>query len=120
MGDLFTNIKNYSDVCRELCEPELTETTFHRIPMRYRKKVLAYSKLQQIQRLFNGEWVPNWSDSSEYKWYPYYNSTGPGLVFDGSGYRTSDFAAEVAFYKSREISDFVGRTFIDIYTELSK
>lgn len=120
MENLFDKIKNYSDVCKELCEPELTETTFHRIPMKYRKKILAYSKLQQIQRLFNGDWIPNWSDSSEYKYYPYYNTSGPGLVFVGSYYLFSSFYGEVAFYKNREISDFIGRTFIDIYTELSK
>lgn len=120
MQELFDRIKNYSDVCRELGEPQVNPIMFHRIPLRYRKKLIAYTKLQQIARLFNGDWEIDWNNTSQYKYYPYFEvSTGRGLVFFDSCYLCSSSDVVVAFFKNREISDFVGRAFIEIYIDLA-
>lgn len=121
MQELFNKVQSYSDLCRELGESELTITMFQRVPMRFRRKVYCYSVLQHIAKMLNGEeWEINWGDSSQYKWYPYFQQiTGVGLVFFASSYRHSGFSDGVAFFKDKDISDFVGRTFIELYTELS-
>jgi len=101
---LITNVKNYNDVCNYLKEP---------------LELLPYLQIKQIERLFNGSWVKNFSiDQNNY--YPYftYDKTSGYLVFFGSRSGSSGSAGQVAFYKNEKISDYVGETFIDIYNKL--
>lgn len=77
----------------------------------------AYKKLKVVIKALNEGWVPNWSNGSEYKYFPYfeYNS---GFGFSDStvwdGY--TDVGSRLVF-KSRELSDYAGKQFNDIYNE---
>ncbi len=103
---LFDRIKTYSDVCKELGEKEIT---------------CPYQKIKQIEKLFNGDWKKDWTNRSQYKYYPYFEySTSSGFGFYSSLSPSYSFSGGVAFYKDQETSDYVGKTFIDIYKELSK
>lgn len=117
--DLFSKIRNYSDVCKELNEEELTECHFNFIKNKsQRLQTLAFNKIKQIQRLFNGDWEAKF-DGKQENWYPYFTGDGVGMVFYGSyDYCYGYSGGQVAFFKNREISDFVGKTFIDIYREI--
>lgn len=116
---LFDKIKSYSDVCKELDEPELTIKDFGFLPKDQRKKQLNYHKIQNIEKLFNFGWKINWRNQSQEKYYPYFTiGSGGGLVFLGSNCRNGSSHGAVAFYKDRETSDFVGKLFIDIYNNL--
>lgn len=104
--DLFTTIKGYSDVCEELGVAERTESDF------LSKKEFRFHQLQNIQKLFNG-------DSTDNRHYPWFRKTGSGLVFYVSGDVFVDyFYGQVAYYKDSKTSDFIGKMFIDIYTDL--
>ena len=101
---LFDIIKTYSDVCKQLCEPEET---------------CPYRQLKQIERLFNGNWRKDWSNSRQNKYYPYFQyKAGVGLAFSGSCYDVSCCSGQAAYFKDREVSDFVGKIFVDIYRKL--
>lgn len=102
--DLFSII-NYSEVCKELKEKE---------------EICPYKKIKQIEKLFNGTWVKDLANRSQLKYYPYfeYNNSG-GLVFDDSVSHSYYSDGQVAFYKDKLTSDFVGKTFIDIYKEIN-
>lgn len=104
---LIDRIRYYEDVCKELNEPI---------------KESPYDKIKQIEKLFCKGWIKDWSDSSQYKYYPYFIYSGSigGLVFHVSYYGADYCGGVVAYYPSREISDFVGKTFVDIYRELMK
>lgn len=101
---LLDNIKNYKDVCRYLNEPLET---------------LPYLQIKQIEKLFNGNWVKDFSNNQK-NWYPYfiYNKASGCLRFDGSDDFVSDFVGQVAFYESEKICDFIGKTFENIYNKL--
>ena len=101
---LFENIKSYNDVCHYLHEP---------------LESLPYLQIKQIEKLFNGNWVKNFSNNQE-NWYPYfeYKKSSGCLGFGSSHYFDSLSRGQVAFYKSKKISDFIGKTFIDIYNKL--
>lgn len=101
---LLENIKTYKDVCKYLNEPLET---------------LPYFQIKQIEKLFNGNWIKDFSKNQE-NWYPYftYNEVSGCLGFGFSDFRRSCSDGQVAFYKSKEISNFVGKTFIDIYNKL--
>lgn len=115
--DLFGKIKNYSDVCKELNEKEFTLDSLTSLPEYLRIKTLAFLKIKQIEKLFNGDWKPKF-DGKQYNYYPYFTGIGLGMVFYGS-YDSCDFSyGQVTFYKDKETSNFVGKTFIDIYREL--
>lgn len=101
--DLFSKIKNYSDVCRELGESEQN---------------CPYKKIKQIEKLFNGDWVKDWRNKNQPKYYPYFEYVGSGLVFAGSHYDGSYACGQVAFYQDKQTSDFIGKTFPSIYREI--
>ena len=116
--DLFSKIRTYSDVCTELGEKELTLEDFEHLPEYMVQKALAQAQIQQIEKLFNGNWVKDWTIENQPKFYPYYKVTANGLVFYGSDWDCSCAIGLVGFYKDRATSDFVGRTFINIYKKL--
>lgn len=101
---LLENIKTYKDVCYYLNKPIET---------------LPYLQIKQIEKLFNGNWVKDFSNNQQ-NWYPYfgYNKNSGFLVFSYSDYLNSVSNGQVAFYKSEIISSFIGKTFIDIYNKL--
>jgi hypothetical protein len=115
--DLFDIIKNYSDVCIELGEDEINEDWFaEEFDKETKVKLVAISRIKQIERLFNGNWVKDWNNRQQFKYYPYFDNTSSGLVFFGSGGRYSRFFnGQVGFYKDKQTSDFIGKTFIDLY-----
>lgn len=105
-ADLFT-VNSYTKVCEQLGIIEKKVENFGSL------KEYRYHQILNIQKLFNG-------DSTINNYYPYFRRLGSGLVFSSSGGNFSyDFDGQVAYYRSREISDFIGKTFIDIYTDLS-
>lgn len=102
--DLFSII-SYSQVCKLLKEEELS---------------CPYAKIKQIEKLYNGIWKKDWNNLQQYKYYPYFNlNASYGQVgFHGSNSRASNAYGQVAFYKDRKTSDYVGKTFWLIYKEI--
>ena len=114
--DLF-KITSYKEVCKALDEQEYTENDFENT---YDcEKVLAFAQLKQIERLYNGNWIKDWSNKNQYKYYPYFtlNSSG-GLVFYISYYCYRTCFGPVGFFKDQKTSDYIGKTFISIYEKL--
>lgn len=117
--NLFEEVKSYSDVCRLLGQRELTHHDFNNISPEYRKKILAQAKLQQVEKLFNQDWVKDWANKNQYKHNPYFNiSTTGSLGFLGSEETCPATYGVGAFYKDKETSDFVGKLFINLYTDI--
>lgn len=117
---LFDRIKNYSDVCRELNVEELTVKHFDFLPKEQRLKALAYHQVQTIGKLFNGKWKVVWNGKQR-NYYPWFEISPSSLVvFLASSASASPSAGEVCCYKNQETSDFIGKTFVDIYSIIIK
>lgn len=79
----------------------------------------AYIKLIIITRALNEGWVPDWKNSNQYKYYPWFNlSSGSGLsffdyvfLFSGSG------VGSRLCFKSSELAEYAGKQFTDIYKD---
>lgn len=112
-ANLFEIIENYTDVCEELGIEELTEKDFNS------KKEFRYHQIKNIEELFNCDWKVNINNINQQKFYPYYNIRNGRLVFDVSfcnyGY---SFDGQIALYKDKATSDFIGKKFIYIYENL--
>ena len=80
---------------------------------------LAYIKLVIIARALNEGWKPNWEDSNEKKWYPYFMLRG-GFRFIDSTYdcdhSNTDVGARLCF-KTEALAIYAGRQFANEYRE---
>lgn len=85
----------------------------------------AFHQLSVIAEALNEGWVADWSDSSQRKYFPWfeYKKQQSGFGFSHSGF---DFAGSAACVGSRlsfrtsELAEYAGKTFIEIYNHLLK
>ena len=111
--DLFTGINGYSDIYKKLNEKDVDKEYAH-----FNDKVKSFMKLKQIERYFNGDWIPKFN-GSQYNHYPYFTKGSSGLLnFYNSNYNNSNCFGQVAYFKDEKTSTFVGKTFIQIYRDL--
>ncbi len=115
--DLFS-ITTYSEVCKRLKIKELTIKDFKKFG-EDALKMLGFHKIKNLERLFNGNWVKDWKNQSQYKYYPYFtiNSSG-GLVFFGSYAGYVVCYGPVGYYKDSKTSDHIGKNFKDVYENI--
>ena len=74
----------------------------------------AFRQLKLIAAVLNEGWLPDWNNSSQYKYYPYFdmrNSFSLCYVLC-SGF--SDVPSRLCF-KSEELALFAAKTFLEIY-----
>lgn len=50
----------------------------------FAKPIIALYKLMVIAKAWNGKWVANWDDYSQYKWFPWFYMNQPGFRFYGT------------------------------------
>ena len=110
-------IKTFEDACAELgLEVENTLTFFGPATV----DEIAYRKLKIIAEALNEGWKPDWSNSDEYKYYPYfeYNRSGSGFVYSHTNCtRTYTCIGSRLCFKSRELAEYIGNQFIDLYNK---
>lgn len=77
----------------------------------------AYVMLTHIARIKNEGWKPDWNNSSEYKYYPWFDMrSGSGFSFNDYGAdRSCSFLGSRLCYKSRSLAESVGKDFLPIY-----
>ena len=75
----------------------------------------AYKKLKIIAKALNEGWAPDWNNANQYKYYPYFKLQG-GFSFRafGCSYALSFVGSRLCF-KSRELAEYAGKTFTDLY-----
>lgn len=78
----------------------------------------AMAKLQIIATALNEGWKPDWKNSSQYKWYPWFKKSGSGLSFDVAAYWYLDtYVCSRLCFKSKELAIYSAEQFKDIYTK---
>jgi len=110
----FKSIKTFEDACKEL---EL-------IPDAICNKgdssdEVAYKKLKVIIRAINRGWIPDWRNSNQQKWFPYFNLSS-GFGFSYSYYYCTSANTLVGSrlcFESEEKSNYAAKQFIDLYKE---
>lgn len=112
-------IKTYEDACNEMgipiAPPRISDM---------RDDELAYYKLKVITKALNEGWKPDWANTDERKYYPYFKIANPGarcgLADSHSAYARatsySHHGVRLAF-KSRELADYAGEQFKHIYED---
>ena len=96
--------KKFSDSCEGLPDDEV-----------------AYKMVKEIVKAFNEGWTPDWTDSTQGKYYPWFEMGSPS----GGGFSCSDFdrwhtASYVGSrlcYKSADLAKHAGQLFESIYKD---
>lgn len=79
---------------------------------------VAYKKLKIIVKALNEGWTPDWNDSNQYKWHPWFYLDTPGFRFAGSstwGTISLIGGGTRLCFRSKGLSDYAASQFLEIY-----
>ena len=123
--DVTKRIKTVKDACDELGEK-------HPLVTQYRLSVaaayigdpmtedfIAFLKLRIIAAALNEGWEPTFEKDEE-RWYPWFTVKQGGLVFAyayGAGSISGAGGGVRLVFKSKELAEYAGKQFIDIYKD---
>lgn len=109
-------IKSWEDVC-ELNDTDPVKCLPFPSPSdKHQEAVNGFFKMTIIADALNEGWVPDWDNSNEYKYSPWFKHSGGGFsYFDCDfGLATSYVGARLVF-KSSALAEYAGKQFLDIY-----
>lgn len=119
--DITKRVKTYADACAVLgIEPIETDEMLTKLG--FTKDEISYRKLKIIAEALNEGWQPDWNDSSDYKYWPWfvYNPSHAGFGCANTNYTPSNANTTVGSrlcFKTRELAAYAGRQFEDLYND---
>ncbi len=116
---MYTEIKTFKDACKVLNLETTIIPDFSLFPQEEQEAMKAHAKLIIIAKAINGVWVPDWTNSNEYKYYPWFrmgSSSGVGFsYFDCVNWAAGSGVGSRLCFESREKAEYVGQQFEDLY-----
>ena len=120
-GPVMDRIKTFDDVLEEHHPKDLSALVLLNYNGTDRDMISAqaYLKLTLIARALNEGWEPDWSNSNERKYTPWFkHQSGFGLSYDGCvGWNAHTFVGSRLCYKSSELAVYAAKQFADIYND---
>lgn len=131
--DIRDRVKSYADACKVLGIAEMDEKGFKSCG--FRPDEIARRKLEVITEAINEGWRPNWNDTDEWKYYPWFciqpgkgkdpdgkpNGATAGLALADTDYAASStgayFGSRLCF-RASELAAYAGDTFRDLYAQI--
>lgn len=116
--DIKERIKTFADVLNHF---GIDETYFNEQNEDLESDEVAYRKVKLIVKALNEGWTPDWSDSDQYKYFPWFNmgsSSGAGFSCGvcGGWSAYSGVGSRLCF-KNRDLAKYAGQQFESIYKE---
>ena len=124
--EITDRVKTYEDACKVLGVEPINEQNAK--AQGFRSDEIARRKLETIAAALNEGWKPDWNNTDQYKYYPYFyiqeNAKGKGSA--GLSYAYTDYAAAAAyasfgsrlcFYASR-LARYASNQFTDLYEQI--
>ena len=111
---IINRVKTYEDALKVLGRNHFNENNFY-------PREIARRKLEIIIEALNEGWKPNLSNCQEHKWYCYFSGSTTGLGASNAPYSltTASTAFGVRFcLKSKELADYIGSNFKNLYEEM--
>jgi hypothetical protein len=118
-GIITDRIKTFEDACDEI---GINPSKFNSKVKNLDKDTIAYEKLKIIAKVLNEGWQPDWNDSNECKYYPWFKMAKSAFGFSHTGYDFADTYAGANIgsrlcLKSSELSDYFGKQFESIWKD---
>lgn len=113
-------VKSFEDACQVLgISTNVPEVKG--LPRKHQKAIIANYKLIIIAEALNEGWKPNWQDSDEYKYYPWFDMSNPaGVSYSFTSHTASYTIANIGSrlcLKNRELAIYFGQTFTDLFND---
>jgi hypothetical protein len=121
-GKITDRIKTFDDACRELgIDPAamLRIETDDPFIGKQLNAIAAFTKLTIISRALNENWVPDWTDGNQRKWWPWFEWKS-GFGFSHATYdhwHTHTNVGSRLCYKSEELAKYAATQFESIYQD---
>lgn len=114
-------IKSYENACKEIGVHPVKSLPYPKPKTDNEKSINAYAKLRIINAALNEGWKPNWEDSSEYKYIPWFNmpkKSGVGFSdCDYGDWGTNSIVGSRLCFKSKELCIYAAKQFLPIYQD---
>jgi|SRR5579863_228225 len=83
------------------------------------EKMHVFDQIALICNILNEGWKADWSDTSQYKYEPYFKWNGSAFVFDDflCWSQSASVGSRLCF-KNSELATYAGKTFIHLYNKL--
>lgn len=124
--EITDRVKTYEDACKVLGVEPINEQNAK--AQGFRSDEIARRKLETIAAALNEGWKPDWNNTDQYKYYPYFyiqeNAKGKGSA--GLSYALTSYAAtntfayfgsRLCFYASR-LARYASNQFTDLYEQI--
>ena len=113
------SIKTVEDACNSTGMPATPE--FTEAPEEMREFLKAVYEAVVITLALVGDWKPDWNNSNQQKWYPWFGMSSGGFVFKDTAYvcslATAGNASRLCF-PTEELAEYAGRQFTDVYSRV--
>jgi hypothetical protein len=116
LKDVKDRIKNFDDV---LEDNGISREDFETSCNGLESDEIAYRMAKLVCLTFNEGWLPDWTNSNEYKYFPWFtmgSSSGVGFSYDGcDGWDTDSTVGSRLCFETREKAIYAGQQFEDLY-----
>ncbi len=113
-------IKTYKEACEKLGLNPNNLPDVSTLPEEHQEAIIAHYALIIIAEALNEGWKPNWGDSNEYKYYPYFDMRSGGSFDDADCdcWDSDSYVGSRLCFKSQELAEYAGKQFEFIYKKL--
>lgn len=116
--NVIDRIKTFADAY-EAADEKTRDEFDQQIHPNLSEHIVARLKLILIAKVLRGEWEPDFSNSNQEKWFPWFKfSAGSGFGFSGSGCgygRTLAAVGSRLCFPNEELSNYFGKQFIKLH-----
>lgn len=122
--DITKRVKSYADACGVLGVEPINEEVL--VKLGFTNEEISRRKLATIAEALNEGWSPDWNNTDEYKYYPWFyiqpNNYGAnaGLSCTHANCAASNTSADIGSrlcFKTSALARYAGETFTELYTE---
>lgn len=124
--EITDRVKTYEDACKVLGVEPINEQNAK--AQGFRPDEIARRKLETIAAALNEGWKPDWNNTDQYKYYPYFyiqeNAKGKGsaglscaLANSAASNTSAYIGSRLCFYASR-LARYSGNQFTDLYEQI--
>lgn len=119
----FRTIKSFEDACKKENVDPAALPDVSMIPMEFRKAIVNMYKLYIIYKAINNGWIADYSNTRQYKYYPWFRvlASGSGFDFSGTFYGydlTGTYVGSRLCTDTEEKAKYIGTQFGDEYKEI--
>lgn len=132
VADITERVKTVEDAFMivEKIKPDINKQflSLLNIDFEYKKRMMAEFKLIVIMEALNEGWIPNWNDTKQPKWYPWFYIVGgfaASGAYAGLGYVYANYGAADSYTalgsrlccSSKKLAEYAGKQFKDLYQD---